>query len=95
MKFNKTKACEVVSANTGIDVNELLDGAHVTATAFEMFQYIYLDEIDTHDDAVSYMTQMAHITPDDMKHYTSVADVMVSTHDNVYKTDYGYVYFVL
>lgn len=90
MELNKEKAFEVVANKTGVPLDVIQENAQFFHTAVDVFLDIY-DELD-YWGAMDLLTQALFIQLGQEKEGT-VADYFLTEHDDVFKTDFGYVYY--
>lgn len=92
-QFNEKLACQVVADITGNDVSDIMGYATVKETFYEMYEWLYLDEInkiEQYEEIVNILLK-THI-PDTLG-YESLAEYEISQHEHIFITNYGIVYY--
>lgn len=86
---NKQKAFEVVSKQTGADIELIQEEAIFHETSYEAFFELF-DDL-SYQEALN-LLKMAVSIEFNGRTDGDVAKAMIENHDNIYITEYGYVY---
>ena len=85
---NQEYVVQEVAKRTGLAVEEVQERAEIFDNPTDLFNYIFIDEIEDRNELVDLIQQMSTISQSDfLGNNITVAEKMVADHDNVIVVD--------